>query len=184
MVNTHDAPFAINVSAPSSHRVIEVLGRLQAQTTHTVSSSVYIYDLVDQCTLCATSSLAAMLGYTADEIHNMGAMGMASLIHPVDLNRVSDHYLRFTTLTDGDVIAVEYRMKRADGDWCWLRSQETLLVQAIDGFPLQVLGLVQDITPLLTVNSGRPMTSDRSPDFFEPHLSTQTRIRISTLRRQ
>jgi PAS domain S-box-containing protein len=144
MVNTHNTAHFFDAAPPQ--RLIEALGRLQAHTISTVAGSIYIYDLVDQCTLCATSSVSAILGYTDTEINAMGTMGMATLIHPDDLLRVSDHYQRSITLPAGEVLEIEYRMKRPDGAWCWLRSRETVLVQAIDGFPLQVLGIIQDTT--------------------------------------
>jgi PAS domain S-box-containing protein len=125
-------------------QLIKALGSLQAHAINAISGSIYIYDLVDQCTICATSSVSAILGYTAAEVEAMGAVGMAGLIHPDDLNRVSDHYQRSIRLRQGEVIEIEYRMQRPDGTWGWLRSQETPLVMASDGFPLQVLGMIQD----------------------------------------
>jgi PAS domain S-box-containing protein len=138
---------SVNHSISYPQRMIQALDRLQAQSFQRPSNSVYVYDLVEQRTLCASYPIAAMLGYTADAIHTMGPIGLANLIHPDDLDRVSEHYQHFTTLHEGEVIAIEYRMQRADGTWCWLRSQETSFVQAIDGLPLQILGLIQDITP-------------------------------------
>ncbi|HEY9625456.1 MAG TPA: PAS domain-containing protein [Crinalium sp.] len=146
-----------DASIPFPQRMIDTLGRLQAQTHDIVPSNTYVYDLVEQRTLCASRSIATMLGYTAEDIHAMGQTGLADLIHPDDLGRVADHYQRFTTLHYGDVIQIEYRMRRADGSWCWLRSQETTLVQAIDGFPLQILGILQDMTQMTLA------TTQRSP---------------------
>ncbi|MBW4622154.1 MAG: PAS domain-containing protein [Cyanosarcina radialis HA8281-LM2] len=151
MVRANNTSRSNNVGV--AQRTLEVLSRLQPYTNKSIPNSVYIYDLIDQRTLCATDSLPALVGYTPDEIHVMGASGLASLIHPDDLKSVSEHYQRFTTLRSGEVIAIEYRIKRPDGTWCRLRSQETSLAQAIDGLPLQVLGLVEDITDLSSHNS-------------------------------
>lgn len=129
-----------------SQRLIEALGWFQAQTPDTILGSIYVYDLVEQRTLYASYSVAAMLNYADNSIGKTDPLDLASLIHPDDLNLVSDHYQHFTTLQAGEVIAVNYRMKRADGTWCWLRSQETPLLQA-DGFPHQILGIVQVMTP-------------------------------------
>lgn len=142
--------------------LVETLGQLQAHTTNVVSSSIYIYDLVEQHTLCTSYSVAAMLGYTADAIQAMEPIGLASLIHPDDLEQVSEHYQRFTTLSYGEIITLEYRMKRADGTWARLRSQETPLVEATDGFPLQLLGMVQDITHLSAAHSRKSTVLRRS----------------------
>jgi hypothetical protein len=157
-VNNCDILCSDNSSAPFPQRLIEAVGRLQTQTI-TPLGSVYVYDLIEQRTLSASCSIAAMLGYTADEIDRMGAIGLASLIHPHDLNRVSEHYQRFTSLQSGEVITVNYRMRRADKTWCWLRSEETPLVSAIDGFPLQLLGIVQVMTRRSTTNPGKLVLS-------------------------
>lgn len=132
-----------DVSLP---RLIERLGPCQPQAGSSVPGSFYIYDLVEQRTLCSSYSVATLLGYTPDEIDAMGHLGLASLMHPDDIQPVSEYFQHLTTLSDQDVLTVEYRMKHADGTWHWLRSQDTLLTQASNGLPMQVLGLVQDVT--------------------------------------
>jgi hypothetical protein len=102
-----------------------------------------------------------MLGYSADVIHAMGPTGLASLIHPDDLTLVSKHYQRFTTLKAGEVITIDYRMKQLNGSWCWLRSQETPLVMAIDGFPIQILGIVQIIPKSRMTHTRRLLVSSK-----------------------
>ncbi len=151
-------------------QLVHTLKQSLAQTTNGLPLCIYIYDLVEQHTLSSSESVADMLGYTPDTIHAMGPTGLAALIHPDDLNRVAAHYQRFATLLHGEIITIAYRMKRADGCWCWLRSQEMSLVQAIDGFPLQVLGIIQDITALKPTDANRP-----------PLLKRPLRRRLSTL---
>jgi PAS domain S-box-containing protein len=107
---------------------------------------VYIYDLVDQCNIYANRSLAKMLGYTDIEIQDMGMMGLASLIHPEDVSRLADHFQRLTTLRPSETIEIEYRMQGCNGKWCWLHSHEIAFVHAENGVPLQVIGVVRDIT--------------------------------------
>jgi PAS domain S-box-containing protein len=179
-VSIHDNACAIPAFVSFPHRVIEVLGRLQAQTTPTVPSSLYIYSLVEQQTLCSSYSIAAMLGYTTRQIQSLDALGLAALIHPDDLQQVSEHFQRFTTLVEGEVVAVEYRMRRANGAWCWLRSQESVLVEAIGGFPLQVLGLVQDITQLVNGSSSKLVRLGR---LFRQRTSASRRMRLVVSKR-
>lgn len=158
-MNTYHVACSDNFSVSLPHRLIEALGQLQAQESNPFWGSVYIYDLVEQCTLCASCSVTAMLGYTEDAIHTMGPAGLADLIHPDDLTSVSEHYQRFTSLESGEVITIDYRMKRADGAWCWLRSQETPLVQAIEGFPRRILGIIQVISKHSMTNPGKLVLS-------------------------
>lgn len=127
-------------------QLIGALGRLQAQTPNLALGSVYIYDLLQQRTINASFPVAAMLGYSADAIHVIGYIGLTNLIHPEDLNSVSQHYARFFTLKSDDVIMIDYRMRKADGSWCLLRSQETPLLVGGDGQPIQILGVIQNIT--------------------------------------
>ena len=79
-MKTCDRICSTNPSIAWPQHMLEVLGKLQSHTADAASSSIYIYDLVDQHTLCASFPVAAMLGYTADAIHDMGAIGLASLI--------------------------------------------------------------------------------------------------------
>lgn len=135
-----------DASIDSLQRMVFLLGVLQESTFPRAKSRVYLYDLIEQHTICSSCSLAAMLGYNEDETELMGKTGFADLIHPDDLERVSDHYQQFTTLVEGEVIGIDYRMRRTDSTWRWLRSQEILFAKAVNGFPLKVLGIVQDIT--------------------------------------
>lgn len=137
-------PRSVDVATPFPPRLLAALRQLEGETD-IISGSVYVYDLVEQSTLHTNYPLAAMLDYTTEQATAMEPEGLAGLIHPEDLNLVSDHYQRFTTLRPGETIAIEYRMRQSDGTWCWLRSQETPLVTAIDGFPLQILGLIHKI---------------------------------------
>ncbi len=144
-VNNFDQNYVDNLYLPSSHQVIRALGRLQTQTGKGLGGSIYVYDLIEQRTLCSSYALFSMLGYNQEQsqqLEQLEPFGLANLIYPDDLHRVADHYQRFTTLHPTQVITVHYRMKHADGSWRWLRSQETPLVNAIDGFPLQILGIV------------------------------------------
>lgn len=122
---------------------VEASENNSAKTASLLSGNVYIYDLVEQRNLSGSFSVASMLGYPSALEE---PLSLAGLIHPDDLNRVAEHFQRFTTLHYDEVIYIAYRTRREDGQWCWLRSQETPLVMAIDGFPLQILGIVQVAT--------------------------------------
>jgi len=127
---------------------LEALENNPAQIETLISGNIYIYDMVEQRNLSGSCSITSMLGYGLDDSALIEPLGLANLIHPDDLNRVAEHFQRFSTLYYDEVIRIDYRMRRADGQWCWLRSQETPLLMAIDGFPLQILGIVQVVSQL------------------------------------
>ncbi len=122
---------------------LEALENNPAKIDTLISGNIYIYGLIEQRNLEGSCSVANLLGYRTDDIAVIEPLGLASLIHPDDQSQVTEHFQRFTTLHYEEVIRINYRMQRADGHWCWVRSQETPLVMAIDGFPLQILGIIQ-----------------------------------------
>lgn len=161
-MNSCHIPRSDNASIFSAQRLLEALGRLQSREPDRPLGRLYIFDLVEQCTLGASCSVTALLGYGSCATHSSDPVGLADLIHPDDLASVARHYQRFTTLKSGEVITLDYRMRRADGAWCVLRSQETPLVMASDGFPLQILGSIRPLAPVAPVLARRLGASDRS----------------------
>jgi PAS domain S-box-containing protein len=146
-MNTRDG---VSTNIPSSflQHWLEALGHLDSYSADFCPRRFYLYDVIAQHTLCASASIGQMLNYTAAEIHAMGSNGLAALIHTDDLNQVSAHYQRFNTLCEGEIITIEYRMKRSDGSWRQLRSQETILMPTNNGAPHLIFGMIQDITDL------------------------------------
>ncbi|HEY9825326.1 MAG TPA: PAS domain-containing protein [Stenomitos sp.] len=105
--------------------------------------SLYIYDLIDQSIVWTNCPIASLLGYEPQEIKKMGPTGLANLIHNDDLPAVAAHYRRYSTLRPDEIISIKYRMLNFQGRWVQIRSRETVLVQAADGFPLRVLGVIR-----------------------------------------
>ena len=120
-----------------------------AQSSPTKNRVYYVYDLMNHQAIYTTSSVASLLGYTSTEISELEESDLAKLIHPDDLGSVSEHYQKFYALHYGEVIALKYRMRRRDGSWCWLLSQETLLMSWEIENPSQVLGVIEDVTQSL-----------------------------------
>lgn len=135
-----------NTYTSSLPQILEALERLQRDAIDNVPSNVYVYDLVDGCILHSTKSIVEILGYKTGDLEAVEGYNVADLIHPDDLCRFSHHLPSLATLGSEEVVTLEYRMRGADKTYHWLRSQETMLVQADEGYPLQVLGTVQDIT--------------------------------------
>jgi len=117
-----------------------------------IAEIVYIYDLVEQRNICSSRSITELLGYTSEAIEAMGEMELADLIHPDDLERVADHFLHFGALPAGVMVEISYRMKRVDGQWCWLRSRETPLVEAKAQYPRSILGIIQMLSLPIAIN--------------------------------
>lgn len=77
----------------------------------------------------------------------MGANLMPMLCHPEDLPQVAAHFGVLGTLSDGEVVRVEYRMKHKMGNWIWLQSYDTVFERDSDGSVWRHLGVASDVTP-------------------------------------
>ncbi|MDX2244137.1 MAG: PAS domain-containing protein [Leptolyngbyaceae cyanobacterium bins.302] len=141
--------------------MIEALAKFQAQIVRLVPGCLYIYDLIEQHTVCASRPITEVLGYTDTAIQTMALTGLSELIHPDDLDIVANYYQHLTMLKTGDITALEYRMQRPDGTWCWLRSQEAVLTQAIAGYPLQILGVTYNLSTLSPFKSRKRIWLNR-----------------------
>jgi len=114
--------------------------------SQTTPSVLYIYDLIAKSSIYANRQFAEMLGYTLLEISQTGVDFLQSLVHPEDVATVTEHLKRFQKATDSDIFEIEYRIKHKNGDWRWLRSQETVFARNCQGLPYQILGAAEDIT--------------------------------------
>ncbi len=111
-----------------------------------VPAGIYIYDLKERRNFFTNPRLSSMLGYTTDELTAMGADFLPLLLHPEDWRRAYSHFETLREAPDGSVLEIEYRMKHRDGQWRWVASREMVFMRDGDGWPLQILGVAQEIT--------------------------------------
>ena len=110
------------------------------------ASIIYVYDLETHQNVYANRNVHELLGYTPEQIREMGANFLATVIHPDDLPRVLAHRKGFQTLEDGAVVEIESRSKNVHGEYRWLWRREVIFKRRPDGTPWQVLSNAQDIT--------------------------------------
>ncbi len=107
---------------------------------------LYIYDLVEQRNIYANRTVGEMLGYSAQQIQQLGADLLPTICHPEDLPRVYAAIAEIQNLHDGEFLEIEYRIRDAQGEWRWLYSRDTVFMRTADGKVKQTLGTSQDIT--------------------------------------
>ncbi len=85
-----------------------------------------------------------MLGYDDAEIGNE-ATEWSSRVHPEDMPAVMD---ALQAHLDGKTasVAVEFRIRRKAGDWCWTQGRGMLVSRDAAGQPLRLVGTNTDIT--------------------------------------
>ncbi|MFB2835150.1 PAS domain-containing protein [Floridanema evergladense] len=120
--------------------------RLLQQIIDTIPGILYIYDLEENRNVYVNQQISDVLGYTPQQIQAMGEMLFLRLVHPEDLVKFPAHIEQCYSLPEGEVLELEYRMQRANGEWCWLSGRIIVFNRNADGSPRQILGTAYDIT--------------------------------------
>ena len=118
------------------------------KVTDIVPSIIYIFNQETQSNEYTNRSLGESLGYSAQDVLNMGSDLIVKLTHPGDLEKMGAHFARILELEDGEVAQLEYRMKNKVGEWVWLLSYDTVFDRDADGRVLRHIGVASDITQL------------------------------------
>lgn len=117
-----------------------------------------------------------MLGYRSDaesagRMHNHG--WWLAQIHPDDLAPASAALDKCLDDDTADGLAVEYRMRRADGSYCWV-SDRGAVIRDSDGRPCRAAGSVTDI-------SARKLAEQQRRELDEQLRRTQKAEALGTL---
>ncbi len=107
---------------------------------------LYIYDLNEQRNVYVNGQAFKLLGYTPQEILQMGTALYSNLVYPEDLWRLPEHLEQFLSAEDGCILELEYRLKHRSGEWRWFRCRDQVFARTAEGVPKQIFGTAQDIT--------------------------------------
>jgi len=105
---------------------------------------IYVYDLINKKNIYCNRETVDFLGYTPEQIKEMGGDLFINIMHPDDVPKVIEHHQSLSQF--GTMREIEYRMKDASGQWRSLRSRDVLFARTSTGEPWQVLGSAEDIT--------------------------------------
>ncbi|HOI28679.1 MAG TPA: PAS domain S-box protein [Melioribacteraceae bacterium] len=114
--------------------------------TDTIPLAIYIYDIIEDRNIYTNKNIFEKLGYTPEEILQMGSNLFPSLLHPDDFKKLSQNIKRYENAQENDVLELEYRMKDKKGKFRWLHSWDVIFSRTADGKPKQILGVVEDIS--------------------------------------
>ncbi|MEL6603683.1 MAG: CheR family methyltransferase, partial [Cyanobacteria bacterium J06614_10] len=107
---------------------------------------IYIIDVKERRNVYLNSSVTKVLGYTPEEVADMGDQMIAQMVHPEDVNKINRYYNRFNDHPD-EVLDTEIRVQHKNGSWKWLTLRSVIFSRDEDGSVRQVLGLCTDATP-------------------------------------
>ncbi len=116
------------------------------QTTQASPDAITIYDLHAKQPVYLNHCLAQWLGLTTDALLNMGIEGRLQLVHPDDRLRLLHFKEKLKAAKDGDVLTLDYRIRRRDDAWIWIRNRGKVFRRDKNGNVTHVLSILQDVT--------------------------------------
>jgi PAS domain S-box-containing protein len=141
----------LHLNAVSEEKLrIEKNLETQKQFTEAVTrfspNIIYVYDLDENKFVYTNRSVFQELGYTSQQIDEMGAKIFGLTVHPDHLERISKHIESLALAEDGKIYEVEYQMKMANGNWIWYYNRDIAFKRNNLGKVTQVLGTTTNIT--------------------------------------
>ena len=130
----------------TSERLLQERQQFIERMTYAIPDIVYVYDIAEYRQVYANREQLRTLGYTTDDINQMGAAIFEEIIHPEDRELVQQRPQQYATIGEDDVFELEYRIRHKNGQWRWLSTRSTIFQRGADGIPRQILGIAQDIT--------------------------------------
>ena len=120
--------------------------RFIEQIAQASPSVLYIYDVIRNCNIYCNRAIASVLGYTPEQIQEMGEALMPTLLHPDDLAKRPENLQQLSNLAEGEVFELQYQMRDAKGEWRTFFGRETVFSRTTDGKVQQIIGTATDIT--------------------------------------
>ncbi len=119
---------------------------LMGQTALATPDALTIYDLATQTPIYLNNCLGSWLGYSNQELMELGYEGRLALIHPDDRERLLA-FNREMAASEADYLGtIDYRVYTRDGAIRWLRNRSRIFLRDSNGKGIQMLSVLQDVT--------------------------------------
>jgi PAS domain S-box len=113
----------------------------------TIPNFIYIYDIVENKNIYANEAVTAILGYTPEELQDLGTDAVANLVHPEDMPKLITGMERLANSKNiHETDEIDYRIKHKNGEWIWVHDRSRIFKKTPDGKILQIIGSVLDIS--------------------------------------
>jgi len=140
-------------SVTSTEFFIDVLRNKIAEQSKLASKLIeaspaitFLFDTVNNRQIFVSGKVLEVMGYTPEELEQMGSNFLLQLIHPRDLENLIDHMQSILSENRNETKQIEFRFKHKDGKYRWLRTYEVIFSRDTEGKPEFILGKSFEIT--------------------------------------
>lgn len=107
---------------------------------------LYIYNMRTHKNEFSSRSMLSILGYSKEEIKELGDEILVALIFQEDMSKVIAHHEKIKSMRDGEVAMLEYRMKHKNGSTVWVLSADKIHKRDKNGNVISILGVASNIS--------------------------------------
>jgi PAS domain S-box-containing protein len=133
----------------------------------TMPCVLFVYDLIERRNVYVNRRSALVIGYSAEEVIEMGESFLTKLMHPDDLASLVQLNQAYKDRPSGSVFENVFRLRHKNGEWRWVHRCATVLATTPDGQPRQLIGTATDITDLVTTHEELEQLSARLVNVLE-----------------
>jgi PAS domain S-box-containing protein len=130
----------------ASEIVIQKNQKFIQRIAESIPNILYVYELEGPRIVYANQKLKEILGYSSEEVINMGGRFFNEIMNPDDFARLKRFYKGFAGYNDTQVMESEFRIKNTAGQWRWMHSYDVIFSRSKSGAPAQVIGTALDVT--------------------------------------
>ena len=113
---------------------------------NTTPCHIYIYDLEKNQNIYSAPHSEVMLGYTPEEMRNMGDSALPNLIHHADEIIFNQTIQKIMDAKDNEIVEGEYRFRHKNGKYIHIFDRVMVFKRTVDGQVSQILGSAINIT--------------------------------------
>lgn len=106
----------------------------------------YVYDLEQEGNIFINKTPDDILGFLNGGHYRNIANLSDEYYHPDDIPKIVKHLKKCSQAKDEEILTIEFRMKKNDGDYAWFSVRDRVFKRNEKGKVIQILGIAQDIS--------------------------------------
>ncbi|MCW3073825.1 MAG: hypothetical protein JWP69_894 [Flaviaesturariibacter sp.] len=144
--------FLLHFEVETSNTYVKVMEEKLATHNHfiakinnTLPGALYIFDLKNFKNIYTNETLEKVIGYSQQELNDLGTAAVNKLLHPEDKEVYWEHRKQCGEAKDGDILSYKYRVRAKDGNYKWIRNYESVFKRDEEGKASEMIAISLDI---------------------------------------